>query len=1053
MCHPKWKTDIDIEVKAMGNKIKIRKLCRFPCFQEFEAEGYICEFLEYNFHNYFDGLIGCNILNDLHAVIDYSNKKIQLNNVYLDLLVQENHLDLGIHNLIPMNLICPQARSSINELIQKFEHIFYKEGQDLSFTSEIKHRIITKNDLPIYSKTYKYPEIHKDEVNRQIAEMLDQGIIRHSKSPYNSPLWVVQKKMDQSNKQKWRLVVDYRKLNKETIEDRFPIPNIDEIFDKLGDCKIFSTLDLAKGFYQIEMDNKDVHKTAFSTTSGHYEFLRMPFGLRNAPSTFQRLMNNILSPYTGQFCIVYMDDILIFSKNIGEHVNHLSCIFSCLSKANLKLQSDKCEFAREEIEFLGHTINSEGLKPSQKKIDAICKINLPTNQKQIKSFLGITGYLRRYIKDYSKIAQPLIKYLKKNSKINTHDQEYVEAFQKLKILITSDPIVVYPDFNKQFTIVTDASNYALGAVLMQDNKVISYASRSLKNHELNYSTIEKELLAIYWSTKFFKYYIYGRKFIIKTDHRPLVWLNNLKEPNLKLQRWKVQLNEFDFDITFIKGKENALADGLSRIVKASTEEYDKNAQTNIEINNLDIFMLENTNTLPEVTPKTKIINEDFSKDLIHIFANDIDDLETIHSADSDDLNFISITTNCLNVFKIQIQIIEAESDLSTFKILHNKKIRHIFKSSGNQENMLKFMQEKLPEKGLVVIFCENLSLFVKFQEIYRQYFSSNKNLRILKSGTLLEDINDKEKLLKIIENEHIKNNHRGINEIFISIREKYYYPKMQKFIQNYINNCKICNLAKYDRQPIKYNFNITETPDKINDIIHIDIWYPKRNIMYVTSIDKMSKYATAQHIKDRSWISLLNAIKLRIQYLGKPKKIVTDNEFDIVVIKQFLLENNIDIHFTTPYKKTGNSDVERLHLTLNEHMRLYNADPNNFDTIQENVYKAIVCYNNTIHSTTNIRPIDLFNNILCHEDISKLSEKLVRNKQTLNAKQDNINESNFSNIFVKNNQVGKSNPKYKEISNYTQYGNYLINNKDNKRKIYKDQVKRKYKYQNEDCET
>lgn len=138
---------------------------------------------------------------------------------------------------------------------------------------------------------------------------------------------------------------------------------------------------------------------------------------------------------------------------------------------------------------------------------------------------------------------------------------------------------------------------------------------------------------------------------------------------------------------------------------------------------------------------------------------------------------------------------------------------------------------------------------------------------------MLEDINDKEKLLKIIENEHIKNNHRGINEIFISIREKYYYPKMQKFIQNYINNCKICNLAKYDRQPIKYNFNITETPDKINDIIHIDIWYPKRNIMYVTSIDKMSKYATAQHIKDRSWISLLNAIKLRIQYLGKPKRL------------------------------------------------------------------------------------------------------------------------------------------------------------------------------------
>lgn len=222
-------------------------------------------------------------------------------------LIRTDHLDLATKELL-------------DSVIQKFDNIFYKEGENLSFTNTIKHKIKTKTDTPTYSKAYRYPEIHKDEVNRQIEDMLRQRIIRHSNSPYNSPLWIIQKNLAASNKKKWGLVVDYRKLNSETIVDCFPIPNIDEIFDKLGGCAVFSTLDLAKGFYQIEMTEEDIHKTAFSTANGHYEFLRMPFGLRNAPSTFQRLMNNILMPYIGRICLVYMDDILIFSKSIEEHV-------------------------------------------------------------------------------------------------------------------------------------------------------------------------------------------------------------------------------------------------------------------------------------------------------------------------------------------------------------------------------------------------------------------------------------------------------------------------------------------------------------------------------------------------------------------------------------------------------------------------------------------------------------------------------------------------------------------------------------------------------------
>ena len=222
--------------------------------------------------------------------------------------------------------------------------------------------------------------------------------------------------------QKWRLVIDYRKLNGITIEDRFPIPNIDDIFDKLGRCQYFTTLDLAQGFHQIEMDERDIHKTAFSTANGHYEFLRMPFGLKNAPSTFQRLMNEVLREHIGKICLVYLDDILIFSTSVEEHIESLDKVLNCLTKANLKIQLGKCSFLKQETEFLGHLVTNNGIKPNPKKVEAIDKILLPTNQREIKSFLGITGYYRRFIKDYSKVAHPLVKYLKKNARINLKER-------------------------------------------------------------------------------------------------------------------------------------------------------------------------------------------------------------------------------------------------------------------------------------------------------------------------------------------------------------------------------------------------------------------------------------------------------------------------------------------------------------------------------------------------------------------------------------------------------------------------------------------------------
>lgn len=301
--------------------------------------------------------------------------------------------------------------------------------------------------------------------------------------------------MDASGKKKWRLAIDYRKLNEKTVEDKYPLPRIEEILENLGKCTYFSTLDLAQGFHQIEMSPESIEKTAFSVNNGHYEYVRMPFGLKNAPSTFQRVVDNVLREYLYKFCFVYMDDVVIFSKSLHEHIVHIKQIFNKLREFNLKVQLDKSEFLRKEVAFLGHVITPDGIKPNPTKIKAVQKYPLPKTIKDIKSFLGLVGYYRRFILNFAKVVSPFTRCLKKGTKIDITDPDYLDAFHKCKELLTNAPVLAYPDFNKPFHITTDASNIAIGGVLSQSNRPIAYYSRTLNSAERNYSTIERELLA------------------------------------------------------------------------------------------------------------------------------------------------------------------------------------------------------------------------------------------------------------------------------------------------------------------------------------------------------------------------------------------------------------------------------------------------------------------------------------------------------------------------------------------------------------------------------
>lgn len=355
------------------------------------------------------------------------------------------------------------------------------------------------------------------------------------------------------------MVIDYRRLNEITIGDKYPLPNITDLFDRLGKSTYFTTLDLASGYHQIEVNENDRQKTAFSTQFGHYEFLRMPFGLKTAPATFQRAMDNILRGLQGIHCLVYLDDIIVFSNSLQEHLLKLRTIFDRLRQTNLKVQLDKSEFLRKEVLYLGHTITKDGLRPNDDKIKAVLNYPLPKTTTEIKSFLGLVGYYRRFIKDFAKITQPLTNCLKKRNKI-VINQTYIDAFNRCKELLTAAPLLQYPDPSKPFILTTDASNVALGAVLSQgtvgSDKPVAYASRTLSDTEARHSTIERELLAIIWAVKHFRPYLFGQKFQIYTDHRPLAWLYSLKEPNSKLTRWRLRLQEYDFEIIYKNGKQN-----------------------------------------------------------------------------------------------------------------------------------------------------------------------------------------------------------------------------------------------------------------------------------------------------------------------------------------------------------------------------------------------------------------------------------------------------------------------------------------------------------------
>ncbi|KAL5775879.1 hypothetical protein ACOSP7_013436 [Xanthoceras sorbifolium] len=559
-------TKFDVIVRSpLGHSVIVNRVSR-DCpirIQEYEFPG---DLMELPFHD-FDLILGMDCLKRVTLrtsngaeVLMVGDRRDYLSNVistitalklirkgceaYLAHVVDSRKVDFSLQN-IPT--VCD------------FSDVFPEELPDLPPEREVEFVIdVIPGTAPISIAPYRMAPAELKELKLQLQELLDKGFIRPSVSPWEAPVLFVKKK-DGS----MRLCIDYRQLNKLTIKNKYPLPRIDDLFDQLRGATVFSKIDLRSGYHQLRVKDSDIQKTAFRTRYGHYEFVVMPFGLTNAPAAFMDLMNRIFRPYLDLCVVVFIDDILIYSQTAAEHDRHLRIVLQILREKKLYAKLSKCEFWLNEIAFLGHVISAYGIKADPKKIEAVMEWKPPRNVSEIRSFLGLAGYYRRFVKGFSSIATPLTKLLHKNVRFEWNEKCQT-AFEKLKAMLVEAPILVQPISGKDFVVYSDASHNGLGCVLMQDGKVVAYAFRQLKTHEQNYPTHDLELAAIVFALKIWRHYLYGEKCYVYTDHKSLKYLPTQRELNLRQRRWMELIKDYDCVIDYHPGKANVVADALSR---------------------------------------------------------------------------------------------------------------------------------------------------------------------------------------------------------------------------------------------------------------------------------------------------------------------------------------------------------------------------------------------------------------------------------------------------------------------------------------------------------
>ncbi|KAL0536859.1 hypothetical protein IC582_025822 [Cucumis melo] len=531
----------------------------------------------------FDVILGMDWLAANHASIDCSRKEVTFNPPsmasfkfkgggskslpqVISAIRASKLLSQGTWGILASVVDTREADVSLSSepVVRDYPDVFPEELPGLPPHREVEFAIeLEPGTVPISRAPYRMAPAELKELKVQLQELLDKGFIRPSVSPWGAPVLFVKKK-DGS----MRLCIDYRELNKVTVKNRYPLPRIDDLFDQLQGATVFSKIDLRSGYHQLRIKEEDIPKTAFRSRYGHYEFIVMSFGLTNAPAVFMDLMNRVFREFLDTFVIVFIDDILIYSKTEAEHEEHLRMVLQTLRDNKLYAKFSKCEFWLKQVSFLGHVVSKAGVSVDPAKIEAVTGWTRPSTVSEVRSFLGLAGYYRRFVENFSRIATPLTQLTRKGAPF-VWSKACEDSFQTLKQKLVTAPVLTVPDGSGSFVIYSDASKKGLGCVLMQQGKVVAYASRQLKSHEQNYPTHDLELAAVVFALKIWRHYLYGEKIQIFTDHKSLKYFFTQKELNMRQRRWLELVKDYDCEILYHPGKANVVADALSRKVSHS----------------------------------------------------------------------------------------------------------------------------------------------------------------------------------------------------------------------------------------------------------------------------------------------------------------------------------------------------------------------------------------------------------------------------------------------------------------------------------------------------
>ena len=811
--------------------------------------------------------------------------------------------------------ITDEDRSNFKELCNKYTDIFSKSSEDIGHTPLLKMDIDTGDSPPVCQRPYSLPLKHVEWVTKELEILEKAGVISRSISPWASPIVIVPKKSEPGEPPRRRMCVDYRVLDSllppvnkahskaKGILSLVPLPKIDEIYAQLKGSKVYSAIDMRSGYFHLGLSDEAKPKTAFVPGGPHgakYEFNRCPFGLSQAPAYFQRLVHEVLKGIT--FAFGYLDDILIFSPDNKTHLEHLEIVFQRLREADLKLKASKCNFFKKHIQYLGHLVSGEGIEPLPEKLEAVRKMPPPTTPKEIRQFLGLVGYYRKFVPKFADIARPLTNLTKLDVPYEWTNR-CQEAFEFLKQMLLKEPILKYPDPSKPYTLFTDASKFAWACVLTQEyehefdgkkRKIlhpITYMSGLFKGSQINWATLTKEAYAIYVSVKKLDHYIQDAEVTLRSDHLPLKSFLQKNTMNTKVNNWAIDITSRCRNIQFeyIKGIKNTLADTMSRLIEIT----------------------------PEIEQEPEPPGQEFGYDIF----------ETLEP--------IETTTHYINELKEEIQIKHEAipDDLLPIVDLTESQLEDIQMKNKFIKNIVNRLVAKQQPEGKPY-YLEG--------RLLKKYIYDNKK----RFEVTVVSPNCAPLLLNLA---HDQLGHNGTARTYMLLKRTYYWKGMKTDVSNYVKQCKLCQ--KQNILPVKYVSGHFSAPMAPMEFISMDLigdFTPssKGNKYALTVICMLTGYTFCIPIPSKKASDVITAyIDNVYSKFGGSKKILSDNgtEFKNQLFEKIAKELGVEFKcYTAPYHPQSNGRIEGFHHFLKSCMTKHISTTMEWDQV---VHLATAAYN------------------------------------------------------------------------------------------------------------